>query len=156
MIKIKTCIGNLLNVKSGWISHGCNAHGIMGSGVAAAVKRMYPEAYNHYRKEYEDTGLTLGSNNIFQVSDTLIIVNAITQEHFGSASKRYVSYDAIQECFEEINSLMKQSKISKELHIPRLGAARGGGNWEIIREIIEQTMDYPVTLWLPDDTVDTL
>jgi hypothetical protein len=36
------------------------------------------------------------------------------------------------------------------------GPARGGGNWEIIREIIEQTMDYPVTLWLPDNTVTTL
>jgi hypothetical protein len=37
-----------------------------------------------------------------------------------------------------------------------IGAARGGGNWEIIREIIEQTVQFPTTLWLPDSTVTTL
>jgi O-acetyl-ADP-ribose deacetylase (regulator of RNase III) len=156
MIKIKTCIGNLLDVKAGWISHGCNAHGIMGSGVAAAVKRMYPAAYKHYREEYEDIGLRLGEINVYQVSDNLMIVNAITQENFGSVRKRYVSYDAIQECFERINFRMKDGLVPKELHIPRLGAARGGGSWNIIEAIIEDTMNYPVTLWLPDDTVDTL
>ena len=73
---------------------------------------------------------------------------------------RSVSYDAVQTCFQVVNDFITTNQgfvmTPAEVHIPLIGAARGGGNWEIIREIIEQTMDYPVTLWLPDSTVTTL
>ena len=36
----------------------------------------------------------------------------------------------------------------REIHIPLIGAGLGGGNWEIIREIIEQTVEFPTTLWV--------
>lgn len=159
MIKIQTKIGNLMNVTAGHIVHGCNAQGVMGSGVALAVKRKFPGAYEDYRQHFEDNDLELGNAYPYGASEQLIIWNAITQSSFGGGV-RQVSYDAIQTCFEEINSTIKSGffsleDIPNEVHIPMIGAARGGGNWEIIREIIEQTMDYPVTLWLPDETVDT-
>ncbi len=155
-MKIVTKVGNLFtNVQSGHIVHGCNAQGIMGSGFALGVKRTYPGAYESYYREYETTGLRLGVAYPWQESDHLIIWNAITQEGFG-APTRNTSYDAIATCFEQINQHIGYRDIAlSEVHIPMIGAFRGGGNWEIIREIIEQTMDYPVTLWLPDDTVDT-
>lgn len=155
MIKIVTKTGNLLNVESGWIIHSCNAQGIMGSGVALAVKKEYPEAFKIYRNEYETSGLNLGTSTVYFHSDRLAIVNAICQDNFGTG-KRFTSYDAIATCFEDINLLIATERIDKEVHIPLIGAARGGGNWEIIREIIEQTMEFPVTLWLPDSTVTTL
>ena len=161
MIKIQTKIGNLLSVKTGHIVHGCNAQGVMGSGVAVAVKTAYPKAYHEYLDIHEDEGLVLGKAYPVFINSQLMVWNAITQDNFGSA-KRMVSYDAIQTCFEEINAHIALGLESmahrqpNEVHIPMIGAARGGGNWEIIREIIEQTMDYPVTLWLPDDTVTTL
>ncbi len=153
--KITEIYGNLLSAKQGYIVHCANSRGVMGSGVALAIKNAYPGAYQHYLNEYAATGLALGTNNIFSVSDTLVIVNAIGQEDFGSG-RRFVSYDAIADCFEELNTLVKFSSCPKELHIPKLGAARAGGNWAIIKTIIEETMDYPVTLWLPDNTVTTL
>lgn len=155
MTKIVTKVGNLLNVDKGWLVHCANAQGIMGSGVALGIKNLYPEVFAHYRSAYETSGLTLGTNNVFPVSNTLVIVNSIGQKDFGSG-RRFVSYDAIQECFDSLNSLIDNSDYPKEIHIPKLGAYRAGGNWEIIREIIEQTMDFPVTLWMPDSTVTTL
>lgn len=157
MIKIQTKTGNLMNVTEGHIVHGCNAQGVMGSGVALAIKRKFPGAYASYMKSFQDHGLTLGFPYLWQESEKLWIWNAITQEGFGSPT-RNTSYDAIQTCFEEINDNIAHHPnlpVPAEIHIPLIGAARGGGNWEIIREIIEQTMDYPVTLWLPDSTVDT-
>jgi hypothetical protein len=118
----------------------------MGSGVAAGIKYTYPGAYSHYRKEYEDTGLRLGTNNIFPVSATLVIVNAIGQEDFGSG-KRFVSYDAIQECFEKLNDRIANSDFPREVHIPMIGCGLGGGSWTIIKSIIEDTSKYPVTVW---------
>lgn len=155
MVKISIKHGNLLNVKDGWVAHCANSHGVMGSGVALGIKNIYPLAFHHYRKEYETSGLTLGTNNIFPVDDKLVIVNMIGQRDFGSGG-RFVSYDAIQECFESLNKVIDISSFPKEIHIPKLGALRAGGNWEIIREIIEQTVEFPVTLWLPDATVTTL
>ncbi len=159
-MKIVTKIGNLMNVAAGHIVHGCNAQGVMGSGVALAVKRKFPGAYDSYIMQHEMTGLRLGTAYPFIVSSDLMVWNAITQDGFGSPT-RNTSYDAIQTCFEQINDHIAQGLEGvaymqpNEIHIPMIGAARGGGNWEIIREIIEQTVTYPVTLWLPDDTVDT-
>jgi len=157
MIKIKSQIGNLMHVKTGHIVHGCNAQGVMGSGVARAVRDTYPFAYEQYRKQWETNGLQLGAVYPVQVKPALMIWNAITQDNFGWG-ERQVSYDAIQTCFQYVEDFIQgaENDIPKEIHIPMIGAARGGGNWEIIREIIEQTVTFPVTLWLPDSTVTTL
>ncbi len=156
--KIQTKTGNLLHVKEGHIVHGCNAQGVMGSGVALGIKQKYPGAYDDYRFQFENSGLELGRSYPWSPSNELVIWNAITQNLYGKGT-RMVSYDAIQTCFEEINisiaGLGPDAIAPQEIHIPLIGASRGGGNWEIIREIIEQTMNYPVTLWLPDATVTT-
>lgn len=160
MIKIVTKTGNLMHVKKGHIVHGCNAQGVMGSGVALAVRQTYPHVYEDYVHQHENGGLKLGVAYESLATRELKIWNAITQGTFGPGI-RQTSYDAVTTCFEQINSYLAQglegmgNMQPNEVHIPLIGAARGGGNWEIIREIIEQTMDYPVTLWLPDDTVTT-
>lgn len=40
--------GDLFAVNSGIILHGCNSHGVMGSGVAKTFKKLYPEAFKKY------------------------------------------------------------------------------------------------------------
>jgi len=158
--KIKTETGNLLNVKEGHIVHGCNAQGVMGSGVALAIKQTYPAVFTHYRNIHENSGLPLGEAYPVRINNQLVVWNAITQDTYGYGT-RQVSYDAIQLCFERINRYLHTdnqlltTSTPSHLYIPLIGAARGGGNWEIIREIIEQTMDFPVTLILPDTTVTT-
>ena len=149
-MKIVTKTGNLMDVTDGHIVHGCNAQGVMGSGVALAVKNMYPGAFADYRKIHEDEGLELGFAYPYMPSEKLVIWNAITQEGYGQPT-RNCSYDAIQTCFEDINRAVIQADdlgIKQEIHIPAIGAGLGGGNWEIIREIIEQTCTMPVTLWV--------
>jgi O-acetyl-ADP-ribose deacetylase (regulator of RNase III) len=150
-MKIITKVGNLLDVKAGHIVHGCNSLGVMGSGVALAIRNMYPGAYETYRATFDDEGLEMGWAYPYCPTTDLVIWNAITQEFCGSDGRRYVSYDAVANAFEEINEAILTSDIStipKEIHIPLIGAGLGGGNWEIIREIIEQTTTVPVTLWM--------
>jgi O-acetyl-ADP-ribose deacetylase (regulator of RNase III) len=161
MIKIQTKVGNLMHVKTGHIVHGCNAQGVMGSGVALAVRQTYPHVYEGYLWQHgQPGGLKLGVAYPELATKDLMIWNAITQGNFGPGI-RQTNYDAVATCFEQVNAHLAQglegmgNMQPNEVHIPLIGAARGGGNWEIIREIIEQTMDYPVTLWLPDDTVTT-
>ena len=60
---IKIIDGNLFDTKAHIICHQCNCQGVMGSGVAAEVKRRYPYVFNSYRKDYEDGKLKLGYVN---------------------------------------------------------------------------------------------
>lgn len=159
-IKIETKTGNLMHVTRGHVVHGCNAQGVMGSGVALAVKQTWPHVYQDYHQLHERGLLKLGQAYPVLATTELVVWNAVTQNLFGTGV-RQTSYDAVTTCFEVINEYLHEGREStinampNELHIPLIGAARGGGNWEIIREIIEQTMDFPVTLWLPDHTVTT-
>jgi hypothetical protein len=130
----------------------------MGSGVALGVKETHPLAFTEYVAWHARGNCLVGSVLPVAVTDSLIIWNAGTQDLYGNGN-RLTSYDAVTTCFETINDFVADSVIEgvpAEVHIPLIGAARGGGNWEIIREIIEQTMTVPVTLWLPDSTVTTL
>jgi O-acetyl-ADP-ribose deacetylase (regulator of RNase III) len=153
MVKMIVQHGDLLkNVSSGHIVSGCNAQGVMGSGFALAIKKMYPGAYVRYHDEYKTFGLTLGVayewKDLNNPESNLVIWNAITQQYFGLPG-RNCSYDAIQACFEQINQdIPKWKYVPQEIHIPMIGAGLGGGNWEIIKTIIEQTVDYPTTVWV--------
>ena len=159
--KIQTKTGNLLHVTAGHIVHGCNAQGVMGSGVALGVKQTWPHVFEAYRREHEAKGLVLGRAYPVEAVPGLTVWNAVTQNLYGTG-QRLTNYEAVACCFEQINYHIEEGGFDNvafvqpaEVHIPLIGAARGGGNWEIIREIIEQTMNYPVTLWLPDATVTT-
>lgn len=139
--------GNLLDVQTGIIAHGCNCQGVMGSGVALAVRNKYPVAYDKYR--YECMGLTddarsalLGRYNIVPVAPGLWVANMFTQDIYGGDGQKYVSYDAIDACFASINTR------GHTLNIPKIGAGLGGGDWNVIESIINHRVDnQSVIVW---------
>lgn len=128
--------GNLLDVTRGVIIHGCNSHGVMGSGVALAVKNKYPDVYDEYREQCElrvgDRTL-LGDTILFEVSGVLAIANIITQKDYGTY-QRQVNYGAIARGFADLEAYYTPGVV---FHFPKIGAGLGGGDWEVISEIIE-------------------
>lgn len=147
--------GNLLGVSRGIIVHGCNAQGVMGSGVAAAVRATYPGAYQAYKKAHDErraaTGksLQLGRVIWFKVSQDppLAIANAVTQEFYGrNPSARYVDYDALRQAFSTIGAVARRHDLP--VHYPLIGAGLGGGDWARIKQIIDAELDGVAhTLW---------
>lgn len=134
--------GNLLDATSGIIVHGCNAQGVMGSGVAKAVKDKYPEAYQKYYAEYLHGLLTPGWISVYNPSRYLTIVSGITQEYYGrDKNVVYVDYDSLAEVFRKVKSIWPGVPV----HIPKIGAGLANGDWEIISRIID-------TIY-PDDSV---
>lgn len=134
--------GNLLDVKNGIILHGCNAQGVMGSGVALAVKQQYPSAFEAYKKHcavYDENMKHVSLGTIawaVENEGALIIANAITQESFGrDPQTRYVSYDAIDTAFQAIDIAAYTHKL--QIHIPKIGAGLGNGDWGVIEKIID-------------------
>lgn len=126
--------GDLLDVTSGIIVHGCNAQGVMESGVAKAVKQKYPGAFRTCQDVHQNTtgGLKLGEV-VWYVRDDIKIANAITQE-FYCTEKRHVNYAAVVKCFTEVIGYANTMKL--DIYFPKIGAGLGGGDWGIIEQLI--------------------
>ena len=134
-MKIKYKRGNLLEAEEMHLVHGVNCQGVMGSGVARAIRDWYPQAYVDYRSAYQDGKVLLGNIVSSAQDDGRIIHNAITQEFYGRDAKTYVSYWAIAEVFSKLESY-NLGRIA----LPKIGAGLGGGDWSVIEAIIENTL----------------
>ena len=133
--------------------HGCNAQGVMGSGVARIVIDHYTYAFNAYRAHYEKYGLKVGE--IIVAEDThKIIINAISQEFFGrDPNTVYVSYDGVRSALKEINRYAFNASIS-EIAFPLIGAGLANGKWSIISKIIEdESVDFQPVVYLIDGKI---
>ena len=150
---ITTRIGNLLDA-TGVIVHGCNSHGVMGSGVAKQIKKTWPAVYENYNNRYLSQGLPMGSIDYVRVDPKILVVNAITQKDYGRAEKLYVSYDAIEAAFIHINDLvmddLKYKPIPKVVSFPLIGCGLANGDWDIVSKIIDKTLDDSISkiLWM--------
>jgi O-acetyl-ADP-ribose deacetylase (regulator of RNase III) len=145
-MKIEYVKGDLLASRESVIAHGCNAQGVMGSGIAKSIRDMYPTAYSDYRAVYEAQGNKLHLGQIV-TTRTLerTILNIISQEYYGrNPNVVYVSYDAIKKAILRINE-MGYVRVA----FPKIGAGLANGNWETISEIIETNSDFtPVICYI--------
>lgn len=131
---MKTIKGNILDINHGIIVHGCNGLGVMGGGIALQIKERFPEAYKVYVKHHR----SMGTISFAEVSKDKYIVNGVTQKVVGSGKQ--VSYDAIEEVFIRTVALQQSLPNILPICFPMIGAGLGGGNWGIIKVIIEQTI----------------
>lgn len=163
MSKIQEHKGNLLAVKKGYIIHGCNTLGVMGAGVALAIKEMYPLAYEKYVKDLDTLATkkgsaeaALGFNSSLEVDVGLTIVNAFTQDRTGrNPDEKYVKYWAISACFRRLRALVEKQALAdlstvKEVHFPLIGCGLANGKWEVVSALIEEAFegsDIELHLW---------
>ena len=131
------------------VVHGCNAQGVMGSGVAKVVRNDFPAAYYEYVRKYEESGLKLGDVIPVMVLPSRYIINAITQEFYGRDGRRYVNYHAIEACFGQVKKFAEQNNIGT-INYPMIGAGLGGGKWDEIAEIIDRQLEgLAHFVWIP-------
>lgn len=141
-------VGNLVEATEPIIVHGCNAQGVMGSGVAKAIKETFPEAFRAYRERYEKQGgLNLGQvvwATVRNSGTPRHVGNAITQVNYGRDGRRYVEYEAIEHAFATVAGFIRQNRETLGdgpfVGIPRIGAGLGGGDWGLISERIKEAM----------------
>lgn len=141
--------GDLVNCEERYILHGCNAQGVMGSGVAKAIRDKWEHVFTEY-KEYID--MTMGTYNMDALLGSIhtvyvkpspslmhdyswqMVINAISQEYYGRDGKQYVSYDAIRKIMKSVEKTFP----GKNIAMSKIGSSLGGGDWKIISNIIEE------------------
>lgn len=155
---------DLLESRCEYIAHGCNAQGVMGSGIAKAIRDKWPECYQVYRNHYDTNGLKLGEvvwyhyegglvgTSPYQYERERFIANCITQEHYGKTGQRFVDYDAVIETLEAAATKAKDDNCF-ELGIPLIGMGLGGGSPAILLPKIRELgyrLNVRFTVCVPD------
>jgi len=151
-MEIVYLIGDLLESPHRLILQGCNAQGVMGSGIAKQIRKKYPQAFEEYYAAHEKEMLRLGDVLFVDCGDK-IIANGITQQYYGRSGERFVNYEAINSVMEETHDYALKHGIEYAA-MPLIGAGLGGGSWEKISSIIEDkfTDVIPVVYTLDDRT----
>jgi O-acetyl-ADP-ribose deacetylase (regulator of RNase III) len=151
------------------ITHGCNCFCTMGAGIAVDMRLNFdcdkfpmeaPEYKGDMNKlgtiDYQvknlilDKPIKIGNLNLLAPDFggfPLVVVNSYTQYRYGSnhpdGMRKPVDYDAITLCFKKINHIFK----GKSLGLPKIGCGLAGGDWNIVRQIIERELfDMDVTV----------
>jgi O-acetyl-ADP-ribose deacetylase (regulator of RNase III) len=141
--------------RPGAIVHVCNDIGAWGSGFVLAVsdrwtkpKEVYTTRYMRSKVKHLLTPQSvegkLGDVQWVIVEEDLCVVNLIAQEGT-NRHIRAVRYDALDECLRQMYWQAKEWDIS--VHMPRIGAGLGGGNWTIIEAIIKANMTVPTFVY---------
>lgn len=127
--------------------HSCNCMGIMGSGIAAQVKSLYPEAYEKDCKTKPSDPAKLGTYTSVKTTSRpdyrpSYIVNLYGQFQI-SGTKKETSYDAIDSGLRLLkNNMEKKGLQNMVIGIPwKLGSNRGGGSWRVVEAIIRDIFE---------------
>ena len=146
--KIKFFNGDLLDSKADVIGHQCNARGVMGSGVALAVKNRYPEVYQSYRKFFEEGKLKLGKVDFAKTNDGKVVANMCGQDKYGKDGKQYTDYEALEKCFDKTVRYMKENRLATIAFPYKIGCGTGGGDWNVVFGLIKEYFkEFTIEIW---------
>ena len=122
------------------IAHGCNCMCQMYSGLAPKMaKAFYCDTYNMENIDFKGDINKLGTIDWVEFRSSLFIINAYTQYEPGAN----LDYDALTLCLRKINHIFK----GKHIGLPQIGCGIGGGDWNIVSEIIQKELkDCKVTI----------
>ncbi len=146
MIEIKYIIGDATNpVGEGnkIIPHIVNNENKWGAGFVIALSKKWeqPEIAYRMQKDY-----TLGNVHFVRVENDIIVANMVAQEgvmHLNG--KPPIRYDALKSALVKVNQMAIETNSS--IHCPRFGAGLSGGDWNIIEQLIKDTIVVPVTVY---------
>lgn len=150
---IKEIKGNLLDTHCKLIAHGVNCQGVMGSGVAKALYEKWPEVrenylqYCHINRDFTPEEF-LGKVPLVTIKrkyDEIVVANCFTQQNYGYDRQVYLSYSSMEECLMKLNKFMIINNY-KEIAMPKIGCGLAGGNWEKVKEIINEEFHHDITI----------
>lgn len=150
--------GDLLTSGCEVIAHQCNCVGGMGGGIARQIRMAYPETYEALRERFENGLAKLGECDFVELKskdpyDPAIthnyVVNCYSQFEYLPRGVRHTDYDAFRACCKKIKERFEGKNF--RIGFPyKIGSALGGGDWEVMKNIIEEEFkdsEWRVEVW---------
>jgi Zn-dependent peptidase ImmA (M78 family)/O-acetyl-ADP-ribose deacetylase (regulator of RNase III) len=127
-----------------------------GGEFAKALKERYPETQREFRAWVgeERSRLRLGNVHFLEVTDALVVASMVAQHGYGPATEvPRVRYSVLRDCLKIVGNAARERQAS--VHMPRIGTGGGGGDWRVIRELVDQVLvkeGVPVVVYGPPET----
>jgi len=119
--------------------HVTNDQGVMGSGIALQIKHDIPDAYVGYKENH-----ALGEISFGEYCSGGFVINMTAQSFYGKVgSGRFLNYGALSKCLNDVYEFLETQHDyddckNVKIGIPvRMGAVRAGGDWEIVKEMVD-------------------
>jgi len=142
--------GSLFESDAPVLVHGVNCVGTMGAGIARQFASRYPDMLLAYRRYCQEGHLSPGGLFIWSTPDAPIIVNAATQQFYGSRGRAKMEW--LQESLEKLVGYapLWDAVPEKRMAMPRIGSGLGGLDWFAVEPIIKIiTEGFEVEVWTP-------
>lgn len=146
------------------ILHVCNDSGLMGSGVAYALFKKWPNVRSDYIEWFNfetDNPITddkikpfkIGRCQLVEVAPpNIYVINMIGQNGLrGYGNPIPINYSAIDSCLQEVERLAtemgKYFGRDVVVNMPRIGCGLAGGSWDKIEPLILKNIKHSVTIY---------
>jgi O-acetyl-ADP-ribose deacetylase (regulator of RNase III) len=135
---------NLFESPAQTLVNTVNTVGVMGKGIAAVFKQLYPEMYKRYRCLCQEGKLDVGMLYIYRTPNK-IIVNFPTKKHWRQRSRVEYIEVGLQKFVEHYTEYGVSSA-----SFPQLGCGHGELDWETqVRPVMERHLgDLPIPVYV--------
>ena len=118
-----------------------NCVGVMGGGVALAIKEAFPWCLAPYKDACEKNLLRPGGIFVVHINvepkiDYPIIINLATKDHWRGKSR----IDWIDKGLENLANYLRESDL-RSISIPRPGCGHGGLKWTDVEPLMHKHLD---------------
>ena len=131
---IITIPGSCLDSTAPVIAHQTNCKGVMGAGVALAIRNRYPEVIAPYQAACMRENM-LGKCQLIETEDEHYIANLFGQDGFGQG--RQTDYEALTAALKSLVDKMENRCLSAVSMPYNLGCGLAGGDWAVVSEILK-------------------
>ena len=125
-----------------------------GAGFALVIRKKWPAVQESFCSWADNrNNLQLGKTLAVSVDPSTTVFNMVCQHGYGPSPTPRIRYAHLRDCLEQLAQVAIQKQAS--VHIPRIGCGQAGGSWDIVRELIDQTVcrqGVHVTVYDPPNT----
>lgn len=140
---------SLLDSQAQTVVNTVNTVGVMGKGLAAAMRKEHPKMFQSYKRICDQGLLDIGKLWLWQ-ADAQWVLNFPTKKHWRHPSK--LAY--IEAGLEKFVATYEEKGI-REIAFPRLGCGNGGLDWEVVRPLMERYLsELPIRVYIHDYAVE--
>jgi hypothetical protein len=82
--------------------------------------------------------LTLGAISEVPLERDLTLVNLVAQHGFGPSAHPRLRYAALKKSLDQLAVIARRSRAT--IHMPRIGTGNAGGKWDVIKELIDDSL----------------
>ena len=111
-----------------------------GRGFAQQLRGRFPAVQADFQKWVivDRSRLQLGNVRAVDVDKRLTVATMVAQSGYGPSLRPRVRYQALERCLEMVRELALERRAT--VHMPRIGTGAGGGDWRVIRDMVDASL----------------